>query len=294
MRASVIIPVFNQSKHLNVTLRALENQELSDGYCFDVIVIDDGSHIPISNYVVKDKYSFDLQIVSQKNMGRSAARNAGVSLAKSDIIIFCDSDRFPDTRFVQKHLDAHKDNIFTVAIGLVKEVYVSDIERVLLKLHENKDYYMKKSHIPAYCRSVYEIYDTNGKTNSGIPWVSTFSGNMSISKKSFDMVNGFDLMFSEWGLEHFDLGYRLWKSGCIFLKNDATNFHISHRRNLVEMNRNIKSSIAYMIEKYQDTNIQLFGRFMLEGYPLQLVEINKNAEWIKRVDRNIIFHIGDI
>ena len=27
MRASVIIPVFNQSKQLNVTLRALENQE---------------------------------------------------------------------------------------------------------------------------------------------------------------------------------------------------------------------------------------------------------------------------
>lgn len=100
IKVSVIIPVFNASKHLSKTLDSISNQTLKE---LEIICIDDGStdNSPeiLKNYADKDKR---LIIISQKNQGVSAARNAGLSIAKGKYIQFVDSDDILKSEAIQK------------------------------------------------------------------------------------------------------------------------------------------------------------------------------------------------
>ena len=100
IKVSVIVPVFNASKHLSKTLDSIANQTLKE---LEIICIDDGStdNSPeiLKNYADKDKR---LIVISQKNQGVSAARNAGLSIAKGKYIQFVDSDDILKGEAIQK------------------------------------------------------------------------------------------------------------------------------------------------------------------------------------------------
>ncbi|HEY7217089.1 MAG TPA: glycosyltransferase family 2 protein [Candidatus Binatia bacterium] len=86
-RVSVIIPAYNNGKLLGETLEGIARQTLKD---FEIIVVDDGS-TDETGAVVK---TFDPAIIYiyQSNKGPAAARNKGVSLARAELIAFCDHD----------------------------------------------------------------------------------------------------------------------------------------------------------------------------------------------------------
>jgi len=90
MLLSVIIPVYNVEQYLKACLDAVVAQNYSD---FEVICINDGStdgsSLILDEYAAK--YS-NISIIHQENKGLSAARNAGMRVAKGDYIFFLDSD----------------------------------------------------------------------------------------------------------------------------------------------------------------------------------------------------------
>ena len=84
---SVIIATYNRDLFLTQAIESAQNQTINN---IEIIVVDDGSTdstpqilVPFSDYI---------RVVRQSNQGRSAARNAGVSHARGDIIAFLDSD----------------------------------------------------------------------------------------------------------------------------------------------------------------------------------------------------------
>ena len=87
---SVIIPVYKVEKYLAQCVDSVLNQHISN---YEVILIDDGSpdNCPLICDDYADHYS-EITVIHQKNQGLSAARNAGIQLAKGDYIIFMDSD----------------------------------------------------------------------------------------------------------------------------------------------------------------------------------------------------------
>ena len=93
IKVSVILPVFNEQDYIKSTLDSIINQNF-EGY--EVIVIDDGSTDDTLNIVEETFQNLTLphQIVHQKNMGVSAARNRGMSLAKGEYIVFVDGDDY--------------------------------------------------------------------------------------------------------------------------------------------------------------------------------------------------------
>ncbi len=102
---SIIVPVYNAGAYLAACLDALLAQTLTS---IEVIAIDDGStdHSAaiLADYAARDDR---MQVRTQENQGVSAARNAGLALAKGDYIGFCDADDWTDpTMYAALHAAA--------------------------------------------------------------------------------------------------------------------------------------------------------------------------------------------
>lgn len=90
---NIIIPAYNCGEGIYNLFDSIESQEFKD---FKVIVVDDGSkdntYEIIKNY--SNKYSFDLEVLTQRNSGPGAARKYGLSVANSRYVLFFDSDDY--------------------------------------------------------------------------------------------------------------------------------------------------------------------------------------------------------
>lgn len=89
---SVIIPVYNDPHGICETLRSLEKQDYPLSR-WEVIVVDNNSN----DDTIVHAQSFssrlpDLKVISEKRQSSYAARNAGIKIARGDIIAFIDSD----------------------------------------------------------------------------------------------------------------------------------------------------------------------------------------------------------
>jgi glycosyltransferase involved in cell wall biosynthesis len=91
---SIIVPVYKTEKYLRRCIDSVLAQTFTD---FECILVDDGSpdNCPVlcDVYAVKDSR---IVVVHQKNYGVSAARNAGLDIARGEWIGFVDSDDWCD------------------------------------------------------------------------------------------------------------------------------------------------------------------------------------------------------
>ena len=87
-----IVPVYNTRKYLRSCLSSLLDQGLEDGL-FEIVFINDGSSdgSDILCAEFANRYSF-IRIISQNNMGLSAARNSGIRAALGEYLCFIDPD----------------------------------------------------------------------------------------------------------------------------------------------------------------------------------------------------------
>lgn len=93
---SIIIPVFNEQKHVKACLKSIQSQTYPN---LEVIVIDDGS-TDHSKTIVN---SFpQVKLLSQSHQGPGAARNLGAKKSRGDILVFVDADMKLHSKFVDK------------------------------------------------------------------------------------------------------------------------------------------------------------------------------------------------
>jgi glycosyltransferase involved in cell wall biosynthesis len=108
---SVVIPMFNSAATIRRAMGSVFQQSYQP---IEIIVVDDGSH---DDGVAIIRESFcGVKVVSQKNLGTSAARNAGILAATSDWIAFLDADDI----WLPNHLETA-----TKIISLYPEVHVA-------------------------------------------------------------------------------------------------------------------------------------------------------------------------
>lgn len=92
MKISVIMPVYNSSKHLDKCISSVINQTFTD---WELIMIDDGS--TDKSLEILEKYRTNnkkLRIVSGVNCGCGGALNKGLNLAEGEFIAFVDGDDY--------------------------------------------------------------------------------------------------------------------------------------------------------------------------------------------------------
>ena len=98
-RLSIIVPIYNVEKYLPRCIESILNQTFKD---FELILVNDGS--TDSSYEILKEYEnkYDnFRVINQKNGGLSAAKNAGIKIAKGEYIAFLDSDDYLDKNFLE-------------------------------------------------------------------------------------------------------------------------------------------------------------------------------------------------
>lgn len=268
MKASIIIPIYNNTESFSCVMESIKYLNYDKGN-FEVIVVDDGSDEKLEKIIkpYSDFYNV-IYIRNERNSGRSYSRNFGAEQAKGEILLFNDGDRILTPEILNEHMRIHNENKNCVCIGNSIDVY-SKMSKENYKdyvynlLFDEKCSERKRMFYYYYQQLVVKIFDENtGKCNSDFAWLALMSGNVSLSKSNFVLSGGFDLSFTKWGIENMEFGYRLTKMNMEYVFNKkAQNIHIFHveNRNV----NNLSKSITYFYKKSgNDENIMNYYKFL--------------------------------
>lgn len=101
---SIIVPVYKVEKVLRRCVDSILDQTFSD---FELILVDDGS--PDDSGVICDEFAKKdsrVIVLHQGNQGASAARNAGLDIAKGKYVAFVDSDDYVERDYLEQLVTA--------------------------------------------------------------------------------------------------------------------------------------------------------------------------------------------
>lgn len=116
MDLSIIIPVFNCEKYLNVGIEKLKPL-LDSALQIEIIYIDDGSTDNSFKRLneIKSIYSYDIKIISQQNSGAAVARNTGINLANGKYFLCLDADDYLNCDVIVECMELIQNNALDFA-----------------------------------------------------------------------------------------------------------------------------------------------------------------------------------
>lgn len=134
-KISVIVPVYNVDRYLEICIDSLINQTYDN---LEIILINDGStddsKLICEKYLNLDKR---IKLINQKNKGVSSARNNGIRNSSGEYIVFVDSDDYCELNMFEtivKNINLNKD---TFIIYGYNKIFKNKKNSVLL--NENKN-----------------------------------------------------------------------------------------------------------------------------------------------------------
>jgi len=281
---SIIIPCYNTEKTIAKILSAIKYQYLQINVkTLEVIIIDDGSTRPISDFVSAANYPFILQIIRLgKNLGLSNARNVGVTVSKGDALIFIDSDILLEQNYIKEHLVRN--------LIIPNGVFVSFKENVEPNDTRISDEQINNGlNIPNYSKDLriyklvkknavgsYEVInDVEVEILESTNYFKSFSGsrifgvydlscmiighNFSARKETIIQSSPFTHGITGWGMEDVYFGLKLINNGNFIIPVLSTGvYHINHppRSGSDEKRINEYRHNTEVIDKILDTEIQ--------------------------------------
>ena len=160
IKVSIIVPVYNVKKYLSKCLGSLRDQTLKE---IEIICVNDGSTDGSDKLLnTLAKYDSRIVIINQENQGLSAARNAGIKIAKGEYIGFVDSDDWVDIDFYEKLYNAAKKFDCDIASGdFYRQGKILKTQR--LKYKKTEAFFdpiekIERAFIPQHCYVWNKIY----------------------------------------------------------------------------------------------------------------------------------------
>lgn len=136
VKISVIVPIYNVEEHLSRCLDSIVKQTFKD---IEIICINDGSTdrsaTIAEKYAKKDKR---ISVIYQENKGISAARNAGMRVARGKYISFVDSDDWIDLNFLENLYNAAESSGADAACSEIKRPHISGKNPYKLKFRSSE------------------------------------------------------------------------------------------------------------------------------------------------------------
>lgn len=235
-KASIIIPTFNRSTLLNMTLKSILKQNI-DKNEFEVIIVDDGSSDNTSEVVQLFQHQLNIKYFFQQHHGfrAASARNIGIKNSSGTICIFVDSGILLASNCVSNQISLHNKNINSALIGYVYgfDEFNENANKLLdLNINplnvDNYFDYLENNQILDSRESLYKQLGDD-LTRWPAPWVIFYSAYISVKRSILLNLGMFDETFNSWGAEDIDLGITLYKNNIqILLDRNLKCIHYPH------------------------------------------------------------------
>ena len=144
-KTSIIVPVFNGEKHLELCIQSILSQSYSN---LELILVDDGSTDRLRS--ICEEFSKDdsrISVIHKGNGGVSSARNEGLNHISGAYVIFIDADDYLDTDMVEFLVDLLEKNHADISQCGYRRI-VGDSVRLVNNTH--KTYVMNKEDALGY------------------------------------------------------------------------------------------------------------------------------------------------
>ena len=205
---SIIIPTFNRPQALSHCLTALSNLNFPTAQ-YEVIIVDDGSSMPIAPLIKKFQSTLNVVGIQQPNSGPATARNNGAAKARGTYLVFTDDDCELDTNYLKTLKQLIEQYQFKVFTG-----------KTVNKLTKNN--YANASQL--LTDFLYHFFSTPDQQTTFL-----VSNNFAISSVIFKKTGGFNINFTRAASEDREFGERLVHQGYkIGHQPDLTVFHAHH------------------------------------------------------------------
>ena len=189
------MPTFERCASVRRLLDALGRQTVPAD-AFEVIVSIDGSADGTRAMVEAYRGPLVVTSVWQENRGRSAARNAGLRLARGEIVVFLDDDMEPAPGFVEGHQSAHGGAKPRGVVGAAPIVVADDAPPLVAFVAE------------AFSERLERLAQAQR-----VQYLDAYTGNFSAPRALLDAIGGYDEGFRAYGHEDYELLLRLTKAG---------------------------------------------------------------------------------
>lgn len=146
IEVSVIIPIYNVEQYLRQCVDSVLNQTLQEK--MEIILVNDGSTDSSETiaYEYQEKHSDMIHVISQKNQGLSATRNAALNIAQGKFVVFVDSDDYIGPNYIEQ--------LYNKAIETDADMVLCDYTRVTAEGEIYKRFFAnhmeKGMRIPSY------------------------------------------------------------------------------------------------------------------------------------------------
>ncbi len=293
---SIIIPSHNKFPLNMFTLYSLEKQHF-DLSKVEVFLLDDASTDQTPTLLNNYHPAFHFYYIRcEKNIGRAKIRNLGIQHAIGKIIIFLDAEMYVKPTFIRNHFyyHQHKDNLIVTGAMRCKALYsciypsfqpeqLHDIKEIIkddselsirfsqwlntltepFPLLTFQDFDDGNFEIVSFEKSSWFtlIPEQYGPELEGFsfPWMAFLTGNVSLRKNLLDKVGGFDEEFVLYGYEDWELGYRLFHSGAVYIASDkVSSFHQEHPISSDKWQEAIENYYLFLT-KHPDIDVLFLG-----------------------------------
>ena len=102
-KVTVVIPLFNQGKYIDETLRSVQYQTYGN---IEIIIVNDGSTDSYTLRKIEELHKKGIKILHKINGGLSSARNVGIAEATGKYIVTLDSDDLIDKHYIETLVEA--------------------------------------------------------------------------------------------------------------------------------------------------------------------------------------------
>jgi glycosyltransferase involved in cell wall biosynthesis len=230
--ASIVIPFNKGHDILARTIASLTKQTYSRDR-FEVIIVADDNHADAKLISEQFKRELDIKLITLSNYGFGAAssRNAGIHVAKGDVIVSLDSDMICPSTFLESHMAWFHKSAKIATIGIRKFVKVTRIQP--------KDI-IHNFHLISSLPEIYSVSNTmvGSRKDKRIPELKRLrihpfpsncfhGGNVAYWRDDALDVGLWNEDFNgNYGYEDIDFGQRLFEIRTkLIFENGATTYH---------------------------------------------------------------------
>ena len=234
---SVIVPTHNRAESAARLARALDSQQCDAP--FEVVFALDGCTDDTREVLESVDLGMVPKIVELPGLGAAAARNRGAASATGELLLFVDDDVVPQPGMLDAHVASHTVRGRSAVVGLYP--YAPDMSVNPL------DFFIRD-----WWHSRFEALADPTHT---FTYRDCLTGNLSLPRREFEAVGGFDEAFQKDGREDYDLGARLLKSGAqIRLAPDALAYHypINRPKSLLGKRLTFGRADIYFAQKHPE------------------------------------------